>query len=172
MANEQRREAISELLRRVALGDEEAIAQTAELLEGGTQRDRFLEAVDWFEDEFADVLNHDDGGVGPNARKARAGHLDASLAARHPNMNPYKRLGIVGRQMEEFYSDEAEAGRVVQQMKRDRRARQEGRPVASGESDEVAAWDEDEYAQGNRVAIAQSAVGRMPRQFDPKARGG
>lgn len=162
-------EEVKRLLREAALGDEDAIEKVAQLIEGRSEQGRFLEEVDWFEDKFHDVLNHDD----PRGnRKARAGQLDAALAARYPNMHPRKRLEKVGEQMERECSDEEDAHHNIQRMARERRARQEGRPVSAADDQEPdPVFDQAEYDRDNETAVQQIKSGRLPRPIPEHLRG-
>jgi hypothetical protein len=98
-----------ELLRRQAMGDEQAISELAELDvvsapsavtpdvlraldERFDQRATFREAVTWFEKEFAPELKHP-------AMKSYAGELDASLYAQNPRLDPKERMKRVGDQI-------------------------------------------------------------------------
>jgi hypothetical protein len=111
-ADRKRQERLShrkELLRRVAMGDEQAIEELAELDESAApsvvtpdvlralderfdSRVTFREAVSWFEREYAEELKL-------KAMKSYAGELDAALAAREPKLPPLERLKRVGEQI-------------------------------------------------------------------------
>jgi hypothetical protein len=158
-----------ELLRRVAMGDEQAIDELAELDEAAApsavtpdvlralderfdSRVTFREAVSWFEGEYAGELKH-------QAMKSYAGELDAALAAQNPTMPPKTRLKRVGdqirRELKDTYGLTAGAGGPSEKARRKAEALRRPTPAGERRQEKV---DEDEAGdvQSDIQAIARA----------------
>lgn len=165
---QERRTRVKELLKRQALGDEQAIDELAELIDATPSavtpdvlralderfdsRVTFREAVTWFEDEFQNELKHP-------AMKSYAGELDAALAAANPRMSPKERLRRVGSQIRKELQDTYGLTRGQRPGPSDkaRRKAEVRRPNAAGDRQPPKA-DEDEVEDTSSVIqkIAQS----------------
>lgn len=163
-----------DLLKRVALGDEAAIDELAELDEQSAapsavtpdvlralderfdSRVSFREAVNWFEDEYDDVLRH-------QAMKSYAGELDAALAAKNPTMPPKERLRRVGdqirRELKETYGLTARQG---PSEKARRKAEAPRKPAPAGERRQERG-EEEEVEDTSSVIQKMAQARHQPR---------
>lgn len=163
-------ERYADLQRRAAVGDEEAIAELAQHLEGLSRvtpdvlqavdervdqrvrgRETFQQAVSWFEGEYAEELKF------PKL-KAQAARLDKEYAAANPGMTPRDRLQKVGNELRELVKELGVP--VGKTPKVDKLARKQEAPrgvSASGrhrpETDDEA--DESVQQQIDRIAKAR-----------------
>jgi len=167
---QERRTRVKELLKRQALGDEQAIDDLAELIDAAPpavtpdvlralderfdSRVTFREAVSWFESEYEDVLKH-------QAMKSYAGELDAALAAKSPQMPPRERLRRVGEQIRRELKDtfgiaQGTAGNGAPSTKAQRKAEVRRPPPAGERPRTEAGEDEAEDYSTTIQKIAQS----------------
>lgn len=170
---QERRTRVKELLKRQALGDEQAIDELAELIDATPSavtpdvlralderfdsRVTFRDAVTWFEGEYANELRHP-------AMKSYAGELDAALAAQDRTLSPKQRLKQVGeqirRELKETYG--LAAAPAGPSDKARRKAEGTRRLTTAGERQQTRT--EEEEAESTQTVIQRMAESRhQPR---------
>jgi hypothetical protein len=116
-------------------------------------RTDFQKAVDWFEDEYSDVLT-------TPRLKTEAGRLDVELANANPDLSPRDRLDKVGKQMRQLREDlggaprRKDTPRAESKLERKKNAPQI--PTAAGRQRPDAEPDEQESTQDAIRKMAQS----------------
>jgi hypothetical protein len=169
---QERRAHLKELLRRQAMGDEQAIDELTELFDATPSavtpdvlralderfdsRVTFREAVTWFEDEYSDELKH-------QAMKSYAGELDAALAQENPTMPAKERLRQVGNQIRKELQTAYGVGRQGQgPSEKARRKAEVRRPTPAGERQPTK--DDETEEESPSSVINKIAQGRhQPR---------
>lgn len=163
---------LKDLYTRASMGDDEAIDQLADMQAGLSRvtpdvlrmvdervdarivgRTDFQKAVDWFEDEYSDVLT-------TPRLKTEAGRLDVELANANPDLSPRERLDKVGKQMRQLREDlggaprHRDAAKPESKLERKKNAPQV--PTAAGRQRPDAEPDEQESTQDAIRKMAQS----------------
>jgi hypothetical protein len=170
----ERRTRVKELLKRQALGDEQAIEELAELIDATPSavtpdvlralderfdsRVTFREAVAQFEEEYAPELKHP-------AMKSYAGQLDAALAAQEPNLSPRERLRRVGEQIRRELKETYGLSRAGNTGPSDKALRKAGgpRPLPQAGARQPTGESEEE-SEDTQSVIQKIAQGRnQPR---------
>lgn len=163
---------LKDLYTRASMGDDEAIDQLADMQAGLSRvtpdvlrmvdervdarivgRTDFQKAVDWFEDEYSDVLT-------TPRLKTEAGRLDVELANANPDLSPRDRLDKVGKQMRQLREDLGGAPRHKDtprpESKLERKKNAPQVPTAAGRQRPDAEPDEQESTQDAIRKMAQS----------------
>lgn len=122
----------------------------------------FSRLANRMEHEFPDVAGTEEG-------RRLVGEYDAALAAKHPDMDPEKRLRAAFTKAREDLDQESDYPDVIRAMKqhRDRHYFQQPREKLK-KADTIEELSDDEYQADQSRIIAQMAAGRMPRLQDPQ----
>lgn len=171
-ADTKRREHLKDLIRRAALGDEEAIEEWAQIQDGLSRvtpdvlrivdqrvdarvsgTNAFQGAVGWFEKEFATELKSP-------RMKAMAARLDKELAEKDPKLPPRERLQKVGEELREFRKELGAPAGDGQSQKQRRKETLPSIPNAGGRQREESSEEETESTTDTIARMAASRQGR------------